>query len=558
MTISLSASTVAYFKAAGVFRVKTAEKARERFDESVSDYLGSDAYPHDNSVVTLDQTDELFNALMERKEQDKAAKMAEQIAREEKREAKALADKAKPISGGLSGSRDHVRDLPAGRYVLTSAQNNTDIDASFLAALHTYCKRHDAQLLIGRMTYNKSGFQQPDVDATEGVFYDPAVVPYLVNGILNLGGRFYFHADANISPTAKWPTSGFGAESPSDVSLIVPATRIELRTMPALKSGVVKKIAATGTVTKRNYIMRKTGAQASTAHSIGALFVDTSNGDIRHLEQMEGSEYFYDTDGYYDGDKFMSLTHGDVAAFQPGDIHAEKTNDDVLKATVKLIKRFQPENIFLHDLLDFSSRNHHNIKDPFFLHAQYLAGGTVESDLVTASDVLDMFANGVKTARVHVIVSNHDQAADTWLRGTDWRSDPINAEIYLNLALAKIAAEKRGDSGHNTLEYAYRNVAKGKAKNVTFHALDESVIVAGVEMGSHGHNGANGSKGSPKQFASLGVAMNTGHTHSPSIYGSCYTAGALEMEMGYNVGASSWAVAHTITYANGQRQILFA
>ena len=548
-TVMLSAATVAFFKAAGVFRVKTAEKARERFDEALPDFddqiLADMGEPH---------PDDLFAALMERKESDKAAKMAEEIARAEKREAKALADKAKPITGGLNGSRDHVRDLPAGRYILTAAQNNTDVDPSFLAALHVYAKRHNAQLLIGRMTYNKGAFQQPDVDATDGIYYDPAVVPYLVNGTLNLGGAFYFAADANIIPTAKWPTSGFGAESPADVGLIVPATRIEMRTMPALKGNKLKTISATGAVTKRNYITRKTGAQAATAHCIGATFVDTATGTIRVLQQMEGADGFYDVDGFY-SDVFVPLKAGDVAAFQPGDIHAEKADDANIHAVAALIKRYKPETVFVHDLLDFSSRNHHNIKDPFFLRAQYQANQTVEGDLILASDTLDILASAYKSASVHVIVSNHDQAADTWLRGTDWRFDPINAETYLKLALAKIT----GDETHNTLEYAYREIAGGKARNVTFHALDESVIVAGVEMGSHGHNGANGSKGSPKQFAQLGVPMNTGHTHSPSIYGDCYTAGVTaSLEMGYNVGASSWAVAHTITYANGQRQILFA
>lgn len=555
MTISVSIATIAFFKAAGVFRVKTDEKARERFDEAFADYKDSDIC---ETFAPDSWADDLFAALMVARENEKAAKMAAEIAREEKRAAKAAADKAKPISAGMSGSRDHVRDLPAGRYVLTSAQNNTDVDASAMASLHAYCVKHNAQLLIGRMTYNKGGFQQPDVNATEGVYYDNAVMPFLVNGILNLGNTFYFHADANISPTAKWPTSGFGAESPSDISLILPATRIEMRTMPALKGGTVKKIAATGTVTQRNYIMRKTGAQAATAHSIGALFIDTVSGEMRHLEQMEGSEGFYDIDGFYSPNGFEPLSVGDVAAFQPGDIHAEKTGSEVLKATAALIKRFKPSNIFLHDLLDFSSRNHHNVKDPFFLHQQFLKGATVKGDLICASAALDTLANAYKPAMTQVIVSNHDQAADTWLRNSDWRIDPINAEIYLELATAKVQAAIRGDEKHNTLEYAYREIAKGKAKNVVFHALDESVVIAGVEMGSHGHNGANGSKGSPKQFAQLGVPMNTGHTHSPSIYGGCYTAGALEMEMGYNVGASSWAVAHTITYDNGQRQILFA
>lgn len=557
MTIVISASTFAFFKAAGVLRVKTDEKARERFDEAYADFL--DGMSDDEAELAYGPVGvDLFEALLQRRDEEKAAKLADDIRRAEKREAKALADKAKPITGGMNGSTDHIRDLPAGRYVLTSAQNNTDVDPSFLASLHTYCKRHNAQLLIGRMTYNKGAFQQPDVNETEGVYYSEAVKPYLVNGTLNLGGRFYFLADANVMPTAKWPTSGFGAESPADIGLIIPATRIEMRTLPALKGNAVKTISATGTVTKRNYILRKTGSQAATAHCIGATFIDTETGDIRALQQMEGTSGFYDVDGVYNPSGFAPLAAGDVAAFQPGDIHAEKADDANILAVAALIKRFKPASVFVHDLLDFSSRNHHNIKDPFFLHSQMIANATVEGDLVLASDTLDILANAHKAASVHVIVSNHDQAADTWLRSTDWRFDPINAEIYLELASAKIKADKRGDGSHNTLEYAYRNVAGGKAKNVTFHALDESVMVAGVEMGSHGHNGANGSKGSPKQFASLGVPMNTGHTHSPSIYGGCYTAGVTaSLEMGYNVGASSWAVAHTITYANGQRQILF-
>jgi hypothetical protein len=52
--------------------------------------------------------------------------------------------------------------------------------------------------------------------------------------------------------------------------------------------------------------------------------------------------------------------------------------------------------------------------------------------------------------------------------------------------------------------------------------------------------------------------MNTGHTHTPSILGACYTAGvAGSLEMGYNIGASSWRLANILTWPNGQRQIIF-
>ena len=80
--------------------------------------------------------------------------------------------------------------------------------------------------------------------------------------------------------------------------------------------------------------------------------------------------------------------------------------------------------------------------------------------------------------------------------------------------------------------------------------------IAGIECGSHGHNGINGARGNPKGFRKLGK-MNTGHTHTPSIYGGVYTAGvAGSLDMGYNIGASSWSQTHLITYENGQRTLI--
>lgn len=556
---TITPETYAFFKAAGVFRVKTPEKARERFDDALPDYIADNGRLSEHDDEHDIAADGLFAALMERQEADKSAKMAAEIERERKRAEREAKRAALPITGGMDAATDHIRELPHGRYVLTSAQNNTDLDGSFWLALQAFCKRMNAQLLVGRMTYNKGGFQQPDVNDSDGIYYADDVKPYLVNGQLDLGGRFHFLADANVIPTAKFPTSGFDAATPAGIGAIIPATRIELRTSAALKGGVGPKvITSTGTVTKRNYIMRKTGAIAAFGHNIGALYVDTETGEIRHLEQMETANGFFDVDGFYSGAGFRPLATGDVAAFQPGDIHAEKAHDENVDAVIALIKRFRPVNVFVHDLLDFSSRNHHNIKDPFFLRAQYVEGNTVAGDLDIMAGTLDDIVNAYKPAKVHVIESNHDLAADTWLKNADWKADPINAETYLQLALAKV----QGGDTFNTLAYAYEEIGGGQFADSTrlnFHQTDESVIVAGVEMGCHGHNGANGSRGSPKQFSALGVPMNTGHTHSPSIYGRVYTAGVTaSLEMGYNIGASSWMIAHVITYANGQRQIIFA
>lgn len=549
--VKLQPETIAFFKAAGVFRQKTDEKALERFNESADDFHGQD---------DIADNGELFAALIQWRDEAKAAKIAAEANRERKRQAKAAADAAKPLTASIDSVSDVIEKRKAGRYVLTVAQNNTDVDADFLASLENYCAEMDATLLIARTTYNKGGFRQPDVNDTEGekgaIYYANEVQPYLVSGHIDLGA-FHFIADANVIVTTKWPTSGFDGITPAGIGVIIPASKIELRVGAALKGASNKVIAATGAVTKRNYIMRKAGAQAAFAHSIGAVFVDTVTGEIRHLEQMEGTKGFYDLDRFY-SPYGVERGLGHVAALQFGDIHAEKMDKRNLSTAIALIEQLQPANVILHDLLDFSSRNHHNIKDATFLHKQMVAGNTVKGDLQKMAKVTDAFA--VTGINIHIIESNHDLAINTWLKNADFKLDPINATVYLDCMLALYRHQEKGkDDYFNMLSYAYENIGGGRfAENINFHETDASLVIAGIEMGNHGHNGANGARGNPKGFAGLGVKMNTGHTHSPSIYGPCYTAGVTaSLEMGYNVGPSSWAIAHIVTYDNGQRQILF-
>jgi len=535
---------IAFFAAENFFRLKTEERQRERFDANAKAF---------SEEFGREPTDADFQMLLDYQADKKRVKAEREKARLEK-QAKL------PIAGGLDSVSDHIQTLPPGRYVLTSAQNNTNVDATFMAALLLYCEHNDAKLLAGRMTYNKSGFAQPDVNAeTDDLWYAPEIKPYLVNGQIDLGGRFHFVADANVIPTAKNPISGFDGITPAGVGAIIPATKIALKVSAALKGAENKIVTSTGTVTKRNYILRKAGAVAAMEHNIGALYVDTVSGEFRHLEQMEGTEGFYDLTAFYSPDGVNQDANG-VAALQLGDIHAEKMEHENLDKAIALIQELEPENLILHDVLDFSSRNHHNIKDATFLHKQLILGNTVANDLIKVADVLDELAE-CSNAQVHIIESNHDLAINTWLKNADFKVDPINATVYLKCMLALYEHQEESPNDYfNMLRYAYETIGGGEnAGSIEFHETDESVIIAGVEMGCHGHNGANGSRGSPVGFRSLGVPMNTGHTHTPGINGRVYTAGVTaSLEMGYNIGASSWAIAHVVTYVNGQRQVLFA
>ena len=476
--------------------------------------------------------------------QNRAAKTVDRI----------IANAAKPLTAGALSATDHINHMPPGKYVLTTAQNNTDVCPVFFESLRNYCVSNNATLLVAKTTYNLNGFQE----TPEGVYYDPLIVPYLVEGQINLGGTIEFCSQANVLPTAKNPLASFEGITGVGVSVIIPATKIALKCTAALKGGKAKELYSTGAITRRNYIMRKAGAVAATEHNIGALFVDTTGANYvaRHLELMAGSDGFFDENVYYTADSCTYGVSPEVMHF--GDIHAEKMEEKNLNKMLELLERYQPKHVLLHDVMDFSSRNHHNIKDCAFMFNQSMLSRTIRQDIVHVGRVIKSLAEygGI----VHIVESNHDLAINTYLKNQDFKEDPVNAVLYLDCMLALYKhVEEEGNTDFNMLEYVFDKYSTSVYRgNILFHSMDESLVLAGVECGCHGHVGSNGARGGPAQFRALGIPINTGHTHTPSIMGGCYTAGVTgSLEMGYNVGASSWRLANVVIWPNGQRQVLF-
>ena len=544
---------IAFFSSEGFFRLKSEENKKKRFEDLKEAYL---------QEFNEESEPEIYDFLCQYDQEQKQRRKEQQKQRE-------LKKASLPIASGLDNISDHIKSLPAGRYVLSCAQNNTHVNETALNCLINYCQHNNAKLLVARITYNKTGFCQPDINNDNELWYDPKIKPYLVSGHIDLQG-LHFLADSNVIPTARNPLSGFDAATNAGIHAVIPHTKIALNVIPALKNSPTKKLASTGALTKPNYIMRKTGAVATLEHCVGGLFVDTTNKNntiIRQLELMPNCNYIYDLNKqYYEHNQVWEGNF--IECLQPGDIHAEKMTEENLNNIINLMQQLKPRNLILHDILDFRTRNHHNIKDCTFLHGQFVQGNTVYGDLMAMTRLIDILIKHCE--KIYIIESNHDQALMTWLKNEDFKKDAVNSVFYLECMLAIYKYQKIWHSldNFNILEYAYGEICNGQhydedandeERLINFNRVDESLIIAGIEHGCHGHNGANGSKGSPQQFKKLGVAMNTGHTHSPSIHGKVYTAGVTaSLELGYNVGASSWAIAHILTYKNGQRQIIFS
>jgi hypothetical protein len=156
-----------------------------------------------------------------------------------------------------------------------------------------------------------------------------------------------------------------------------------------------------------------------------------------------------------------------------------------------------------------------------------------------------------------IVASNHDDFLRRWLANQDWRTDPENAEFYLETALAMV----RQASGFSVSAEAFSPfvhwVSASRVDRVRCLAPNELFTLANVELGMHGDVGPNGARGSIRNLRRVGAKSIVGHSHSPGIDEGCYQVGtSSRLRLGYNRGPSGWMHAHVVLLANGKRQLI--
>ncbi|MCP3685032.1 MAG: hypothetical protein GY861_20415 [bacterium] len=465
-----------------------------------------------------------------------------------------------PIAAGTtSAPEDKRRVLEGNKFVITSAQNNTFIHEGFFKSLKNYCKDQDAQLIVSNFYYNKNGFQN---GKREDSWFDERIKPYMINESVTLADGLVFCGELNILPTAVNPLSGLHNYTGGQ-SAIVPHAKLQLESVPTPKYDEAKLMYTTGALTQMNYIQQKSGQKAEWNHSFSALVVEVDeDGDwfVRQLNAESDTGNFYDLGWYYTPEGKDKLPHT-VSALQFGDLHVDKLSKEIAdmcwgESELSITGTLLPEYIFVHDIHDHSRRNHHNIKDPYFLFKQFTKGQeSVEEEVLRTTEVLENLQ--YHGSKVVVVESNHDLALERWLKEADYKRDPVNAEFFLELQLENYRAIKRGED-LQTFKTACEMVDDSSLTNVRFLKTDEPFRLHGIEMGQHGHNGSGGARGSVQAFQKQGIKFNIGHSHSCNIKDGVYQAGAcMEVEdAGYAKGGSSWSVSHIVTYSNGKRAII--
>lgn len=473
------------------------------------------------------------------------------------------------------------------RYLLTCAQSNTYVNDKVWDTLMSIQKYYGAELLISRFSYNKNAYlkrgnlQKPgafDENEAEGVtddglWFDPRVVKYASDSRLELAPGLVFCAEMNILPTAVRPLSSLEAYT-GRKSSIIPHVKIAMDSIASSNTEPAKFNYTTGTVTLKNYIQKKEGQKAEFHHCYGALLVEVcSNGDwwVRQLNADKRGR-IYDlgdrSDGVilFDGASKPKFKQR-VEAINWGDIHVTEALYDPDTIEVNwgeggMLDVLRPRYQFGHDTFSFLSRNHHDERDSHRLFEKFINGeDNVDIELKLTADFINrrMLREGCK---VVIVDSNHDRALQKWLNNANYKADPLNRIVFLELELRLSKAIRDKEEGFHLLEHAL-SLHGVDINTVRFLREDESFIICrdaggGIESGNHGHLGVNGTKAAPQQFAKMGRRQNSGHTHSACIIDGLYVAGVTgkPRRFKYRKGPSSWSQSDIVTFANGKRQIV--
>lgn len=444
------------------------------------------------------------------------------------------------------------RSKTTHRYVITSAQNDTDLFLPGLNALKSYCAFTGADLLIIPIRYKNVNAYIDDKDYSAS--WPAEIEPYKVDTDIELNKNLVVLGSLKIQATSSSPLSGL-ENIAGKQSAIIGHGQVQLRMVATPIYDLPKQLLTTGSVSIRNYSVSKAGKKASINHTLGATVVEVSGNTFWTRQITFGDDgSFYDLDTQYFPNK-LPVSGIRAKALRCGDLHNDFLDENVTMATWlapdSITNVCKPEVLLLDDALDFYSQNHHHRNDFYTRYAKFKAGkNNVREELLRLVDnhnsIWGQFDNDI-----YYVPSNHNDALTRWLNETDPKQDPENALIYHELQLAMLKNTDFNKHGA-CIPSPLRLFMQDKINNPerTFFPLREDKVETGDIDHIHGDKGPNGSRGTLSALSKSGHRNISGHGHSPGIEKKAVRGGtSSRLILDYNKGSySSWMHTHVLIY----------
>jgi len=434
-------------------------------------------------------------------------------------------------------------DLTKKRFMVTWAQNNTPVHKKFFNKMLSYADYINAEILVIPGRYSNR-METLNKDTKES--WSEELLPYLTAKRVDLCKNLTILADIKVNATAVNPLTSLESLSTDNTS-ILGHPRIQMKTLPIFNiNNKPRMMFSTGTCTNPNFTDSKIGAIGHFHATYGFVIVEIKDDNetyfIRQVSATENGDFI---DLYHEvNDEGITRVKESLALIK-GDIHYGNHDQKVLDVSFnELIPKVKPRQILLHDVIDCNSINHHEAKNFIRQYRNEVEG---LNSLKKEIDELIVWLNKIKDLNIVIVRSNHDDFIDRWIINSDPKKDIKNAVEYMDYA--KILLEDKAPNG--ILPY----IINQKIPQIKCLNRNESYKIGKWQLGMHGMDGINGSKGSVNQFRKINEKSISGHSHTPSRFDGALQVGTnTKLRMGYNNGISSWAWSDVLINANGKAQ----
>ncbi len=439
----------------------------------------------------------------------------------------------------------------SSRFIVTSMEVDAELHVGFWSNLKAYSERIGAKMVVVRLGSGpiRSGDVMLRTLAGNGrISVGPGVLDVIGDAARGQPVRPF---DGHAGPRdAAWNLVGHPA--------------IQMETLARMRAGGLRMQMTTGAVT-----MPRRSGRGPRRREVGAVIAEVASDGHAHcrhlLADCDGPGDFSDLDVRVS--KGMITFGNRVEALVFGDVHHAHLDAEVASKTWGvsgkgndpsecLVDRLRPRTMVFHDVCDFSARSHHDARDP---HRRFALASAGMDCVRTEIEAVAAFLRDSRREWCQSVVvrSNHDQGLVRWLREGDFRTDPINAEFFLECSLALLRRLAAGHDSDGYLEEVLRSCSDDGLAGVRFLASGEGLELAGIECGIHGHISADGKRGSMPFFEGLGMRAVLGHTHRPTTRGDLCTVGVCQPDLVYARGPlTAWATGHVIVHEDGTRQHL--
>lgn len=438
--------------------------------------------------------------------------------------------------------------LTGKRYIITSAQNDSNYDHLFLKALEQWASYNDAELIIKPFTYrNPTTYKELDTPT-----WSPCFMPYLLTDCVDLG-EVEIRGDINVQGATSNPLVLVGAISKK--SAVIPHPVIGVKAIASPSDEYPHYYLSTGAVTYPNASATLAGSRSEFHHTLGALILEINPTNpqqwlFRHVRADKHSG-FHDLDLYY---RPFGVVSASVAGLVLGDVHLGVHSQRSLDASVgiresSMIRKLKPYHLVLHDVLDWSSDSHHGQNLTSRVHKTPFAD--VYEELIYADAWVRDLCRFNPDTTVNMVYSNHHYHFDRWLDRFNHRRQSRS-----DIVVAARTLEAMAETGKPAWE-SWFSTSGHRPPNLVWLDPKRGYYINGVDVSQHGDRGINGARGSLLSYAKAKSKTITGHSHEAGVVQGATSVGCLcTLPESYASGLSTHDHANAVIYPDGSVTLL--